>query len=87
MSDANSYAGGISQAQVDSFLDGAEQKVQELLPEYIQVFNTNSRFLGQNGIVINPGSASYTQVVPWSLKLSQFYNLSERIRILSWREF
>lgn len=86
LSEANAWAGGIDQGMVDSFLDGAEQRVNGLLPEYIRVFNENSRFLGQNGIVVNPGSTSYTQVVPWSLKLSQFYNLSERIRILSWRE-
>lgn len=87
LAEANSWSGGaINQGMVDSFLDGAEQKVTDLLPEYIRVFNENSRYLGQNGIVINPGSTSYTRVVPWSLKLSQFYNLSERIRMLSWRE-
>jgi hypothetical protein len=82
---ANAFAGGVDQTMVDSFLDGSEQKVRDLLPEYIRIFNQNSRFLGQRGITITPGGAGYTQTEDWTLDLSTFYNLSDRIRILSWR--
>lgn len=82
---ANAFAGGVDQGMVDSFLDGAEQKVRDLLPEYIRVFNENSRSMGQRGITVNPGTPGYTRTEDWTLDLSTFYNLSDRIRILSWR--
>ena len=85
LSRANAFAGGVNQGLVDSFLDGAEQKVRDLLPEYIRVFNENSRSLGQRGITITPGSPGYSRTEDWTLDLSTFYNLSDRIRILSWR--
>lgn len=82
---ANAFAGGVDQGMVDSFLDGAEQKVRDLLPEYIRIFNENSRSMGQRGITVNPGTPGYTRTEDWTLDLSTFYNLSDRIRILSWR--
>lgn len=85
LSRANAFAGGVSQGMVDSFLDGAEQKVRDLLPEYIRVFNQNSRSMGQRGITFRPGSPGYSRTEDWSLDLSTFYNLADRVRILSWR--
>ncbi|MFN8610626.1 MAG: hypothetical protein U0931_24005 [Vulcanimicrobiota bacterium] len=83
---ANAWSGGVSQGMVDSFLDGAEQKVRDLLPEYIRVFNANSRYLGEHGITVRPGNPGYSQTENWTLDLSTFYNLSDRVRILSWRD-
>ncbi|MBX3170583.1 MAG: hypothetical protein KF760_24460 [Candidatus Eremiobacteraeota bacterium] len=85
MNRANAWAGGIDQGMIDAYLDGAEQKVRDLLPEYIRVFNENSRSLGQRGITVTPGTAGYTRTEDWTLDLSTFYNLSDRVRILSWR--
>lgn len=85
LSRANAFAGGVDQAMVDAFMDGAEQKVRDLLPEYIRIFNENSRLMGQRGISLTPGGAGYTRTEDWTLDLSTFYNLSDRIRILSWR--
>lgn len=85
MSRANAWSGGIDQAMVDAYLDGAEQRVRDLLPEYIRVFNENSRSLGQRGITLTPGTPGYTRTEDWILDLSTFYNLADRIRILSWR--
>jgi hypothetical protein len=83
---ANAWAGPIDNTQINTFLDGAEQRVRDLLPEYVRIFNENSRYLGRNGITIRPGGQGYSSREGWRLDLSTFYNLSDRVRILSWRE-
>jgi len=72
-------------AMVDAWLTEAQQRVRNQVPEYVAVYNANARLLGQNQITVN-GNGTSTYRSRWRLELSQFFNLSDRIRVLSWRQ-
>ncbi|MCE7870675.1 hypothetical protein DYH09_09885 [bacterium CPR1] len=72
----------------DAFLDDAAQYMVDQAPEIVRVFNANSRLLGQASTGGGGGGSTtmVRTVVVWQLDLSRFYNLSDRIRLRSWRE-
>lgn len=73
--------------QVDQYLDDCESYHWDVgLPGFVEMFNTNAKLLAE-APPAQPGSPG-SITVPSFVKLdfSQFYNLAQRIRILSWRE-
>jgi cytoskeletal protein CcmA (bactofilin family) len=71
-------------AMVDDWLAEAQQRVRNQVPEYVSVYNRNARYLGENRIVIN-GNGTTTSRASWKLDWSEFFQLADRIRVLSWR--
>ena len=74
---------------VDAFLNWAANDYATVkLPQIIAAWNANSRYNGQNPSGGGGGGGTSTQRITtmWTLDLSQFSNLSERIRVQSWRE-
>jgi hypothetical protein len=73
--------------QVDAFLDDAEDyHWNTALPAFVEMFNNNARLLAEAPPAApgTPGSITIPSFV--RLDFSRFYNLADRIRILSWRE-
>lgn len=85
---AQAWGSGNAQAATDAFLDAADQKTISEAPQFVQIWNYNSKLLGQSNInnpgqPPTPGSILFTN---FSMDLSQFFKVSDRIRVLSWRE-
>ena len=73
----------------NQFLDDALQDyVNNKLPLIVTAWNNNARLLGTAGPTTTyvPGSPSITIPSVVTLDFSRFYNLSDRIKVLSWRE-
>ncbi|MGE0487705.1 MAG: hypothetical protein AB7S38_00675 [Vulcanimicrobiota bacterium] len=83
---ANDWGSPNADAATDAFLDAAAQHVVDTAPEFVTTWNANSRALGE-AVVSGTGTGPLVpMVIMWQLDLSQFYNLADRIRILSWRD-
>lgn len=69
------------------FLDDADAYMTRTLPEIIRVWNTNSRARAGSGGSTGgtSGGGTAPRVTPWKLDLNEFFNLSDRIRLLCWR--
>ncbi|MBI3925222.1 MAG: hypothetical protein HY319_06750 [Armatimonadetes bacterium] len=83
---AQDWGSSNATAATDQFLSDAAQWMIDEAPEIVRIWNENSRLLAQStGSSAGTGPGIRTVLI-WQLDLSQFYNLSDRIRLLSWRE-
>jgi hypothetical protein len=72
----------------DAFLAAAEADFVGKLPDIVAAWNNNAELLGmadENTPYIE-GSLPIRIITRWRLDLSRFFNHTERIRILSWRQ-
>ena len=76
-----------SSIDIQRYLDDAENYHWSTgMPGFVDMFNENSKRLA-NAPEVQPGTPGAVTIPSFvTLDYSQFYNLSERIRILSWRE-
>lgn len=72
---------------VDGFLDDSEDDVwNRQMPEFVEMFNYNAKLLADPETPTIPGTAPVVIPSFVELDLSRFYNLSDRVKILSWRQ-
>ncbi|MCA9793434.1 MAG: hypothetical protein KC910_16605 [Candidatus Eremiobacteraeota bacterium] len=83
---ATDWGSANAAAATDAFLDAAAQYVVDTAPEFVNTWNANSRALGQAAVSSTGTGPLVPMIVLWQLDLSQFYNMADRIRILSWRD-
>jgi hypothetical protein len=87
--DAATAWGDSNPAQhTDDFLAAAANHTLSTMDEFIDSWNSNAQLLAtvDGNTEYVPGSDPITILTIWQLDLSQFYNLAEGIRILSWRQ-
>lgn len=73
----------------NQFLDDAlDDYVNNKLPQIVDAWNNNARLLATAGPTTSyvPGSPPVTIPSVVTLDFSRFYNLSDRIKVLSWRD-
>lgn len=80
---AEAWGSSDADAATDRFLDDAARYMVDTTPEIVRIWNQNSRSLAQRGG--GPGGGTRT-VTNWQLDLNQFFNVADRIRLLSWRQ-
>lgn len=76
-------------ARVDSYINDLNNQMPAYMQAVADAYNFNSKLIAtspQNSVSLGTAASSTSVTTPWKLDLGDFYNLADRIRILSWKE-